>query len=210
MAFRSLHPCKSIDSVCLMVEDDEGSSKARHEPQSSSKRRGTMAADSKSQLIGPQPILQRLTVSEYQQASSACPMGCICKCHAPRHFKVVPHNNLFGSFAITISAASGEKSLCTETTCSRRLMSIARATYRFPYWFLARILCLTVSRQPQVELTASLKTFRVVPDDADIMRFAKTGDLQGVRSLIKQKMASPLDVNATWNVPVLSVSNDQR
>jgi hypothetical protein len=50
---------------------------------------------------------------------------------------------------------------------------------------------------------------RVVPDDADIMRFAKAGDLQGVRSLLGQRLASPLDVNATWNVPVLSVSYDQ-
>jgi hypothetical protein len=43
----------------------------------------------------------------------------------------------------------------------------------------------------------------------DIMRFAKAGDLQGVRWLLGQKLASPLDVNATWNVPVLSVSYDQ-
>jgi hypothetical protein len=87
-------------------------------------------------------------------------------------------------------------------------MSVARATYRFPYWFLARILCLTVGVHPQGGLNSSLKTLRVVPDDADIMRFAKTGDIQGVRSLIEQRLASPLDVNATWNVPVLSVSND--
>jgi hypothetical protein len=63
--------------------------------------------------------------------------------------------------------------------------------------------------QPQVGLNTSLKTLRIVPDDADIMRFAKTGNLQGVRSLIEQRLASPLDVNATWNVPVLSVSDNQ-
>jgi hypothetical protein len=79
----------------------------------------------------------------------------------------------------------------------------------FPYWFLARGLYLTVGMQPRVRLNNSLKMLRVVPDDADIMRFAKAGDPQGVRSLLEQKLASPLDVNATWNVPVLSVSYDQ-
>jgi hypothetical protein len=63
--------------------------------------------------------------------------------------------------------------------------------------------------QPRVRLNNSLKMLRVVPDNADIMRFAKAGDPQGVRSLLEQKLASPLDVNATWNVPVLSVSYDQ-
>jgi hypothetical protein len=192
-----------------MESQDEGYNTVRHRSQSSSKGTRTIAAGHSHHLIGPQPIIQRLTISEYQQASSTCPIGCICKCHAPRRINVLPHNYLFGSFSITISAASGNKSLCTETSCSRRLMSVARATYRFPYWFLARILCFTMGMQPQVGLNTSLKTLRVVPDDADIMRFAKTGDLQGVRSLIKQGLASPLDVNATWNVPVLSVSNDQ-
>lgn len=188
---------------------DKDHNKTRHESQSSRERIRTSAAGHDHHLIGPQPMLQRLTVSEYQQASSNCPSGCICKCHAPHHFKVIPHNYLFGSFSITISAASGNKTLCTETTCSRRLMSVARATYRFPSWFLGRILYLTVSTQPLVGLNTSLKTLRIVPDNADIMRFAKTGDLQGVRSLIEQRLASPLDVNATWNVPVLSVSSQQ-
>jgi hypothetical protein len=88
-------------------------------------------------------------------------------------------------------------------------MSVARATYWFPYWFLARGLYLTVGMQPCVRLSTSLKMLRVVPDDADIMRFAKAGDLQGVRSLLGQRLASPLDVNATWNVPVLSVGYGQ-
>jgi hypothetical protein len=169
----------------------------------------TVTVNKSHHSIGPRPVVQRLTISEYQQASSNCPTGCICKCHAPRRSKISPHKDLFGSFSITISAASRTKSLCTETSCSRRLMSVARATYRLPYWFLARNSCLTVGMQPQIGLNTSLKTLRVVPDDADIMRFAKIGDLQGVRSLIEQGLASPLDVYATWNVPVLSVSNNQ-
>jgi hypothetical protein len=209
IATNPLHPHQPVYTVRPTESQDKGHSKAGHKSQSSSKQTGTIVASHKHHSIGPLPVLQRLTVGEYQQASSTCPIGCICKCHAPRRFKVLPYNYLFGSLSITISTASGNKSLCTETSCSRRLMSVTRATYRFPYWFLARGLYLTVGIQPRLGLNTSLKMLHVVPDDADIMRFAKAGDLQGVRSLIEQKLASPLDVNATWNVPVLSVSNDQ-
>jgi hypothetical protein len=206
---KSLHPYESTYNYAPMEIQDENFSERGHESQRTAKQTCNITADHNSHPIGPQPIFQRLTISEYQQASSDCPTACICKCHAPRRFKVLPHNDLFGSFAITLSAGSGRKSLCTETSCSRRLMSVAKATYRFPYWLLARIFCLTVSMQSQAGLDISLKTCQVVPDDADIMRFAKTGDLQGVRSLIEKRLASPRDVNATWNVPVLSVSNYQ-
>jgi hypothetical protein len=175
----------------------------------STKRIKSVAIGHNHPIIRPQPFHQRLSISNYQLASSACEVGCICKCHAPHHFRILRHSYLLGSLSITISASSGNKSLCTETSCSRRSMSVARATYRFPIWLLARILCLTVNLQPQNGLDASLKTPRVVPDNADIMQFAKIGDLNGVRSLIEQRLASPLDVNATWNVPVLSVSNRQ-
>jgi hypothetical protein len=192
-----------------MESQDKGYHPSRHRSRSSGERARTITADHSHHSFGPKPVLRRLAISEYQQASSTCPTGCICKCHTPRRFNVLPHNYLFGSFSITISAASGNKSLCTETSCSRRLMSVTRATYRFPYWFLARILCLTVGMQPHIGLNTSLKSLRVVPDDADIMRFAKIGNLQGVRSMIEQGTASPLDVNATWNIPVLSVSSNQ-
>lgn len=185
---------------------DKGYNKTRDKPQSNNTRAGTIVAGHNNHSIGPQPILQRVTVSEYQQASSACPLGCICRCHAPRRFKVSLYDHLFGSFSITVSAASKDKSLCTETSCSRRLLSIARVTYRLPSWFFGRILYLTVIMQPQVGLNTSLKTLHIVPDDADIMRFTKIGGLEGARSLIEQRLASPLDVNANWNVPVLSVS----
>jgi hypothetical protein len=52
----------------------------------------------------------------------------------------------------------------------------------------------------------SLKTLRIVPDNADIMQFAKSGRLEDVQSLINTGLAAPTDVNDSWGVPVLSVS----
>ena len=209
IAIHPIPPHKLIPTVCQREIQDKDDSRAKHRFRGSTKRTKSVAVGHDHPIIRPQPFLHRLSISDYQQASSACEAGCICKCHAPRYFRILRHSYLFGSLSITISASSGNKSLCTETSCSRRSMSVARATYRFPTWFLARILCLTVSVQPHNGLNTSLKTPRVVPDNADIMHFAKVGDLDKVRSLIEQRLASPLDVNATWNVPVLSVSNGQ-
>lgn len=158
--------------------------------------------------VDQQALIQKLTISDYQRTKSTCKAGCICRCHAPRRIKVFPPNRFLGSFSIVVSAASGNKSPCTETSCLRRSRSVTRATYRFPYWFLARIMCFTINMQPHTGFNACLKTLRVVPDDADVMRFAKTGDLEGVRSMMTRGLASPLDVNASWNVPILSVSTD--
>lgn len=208
IAARSVIPHELIPTVRREIQD-ENDNQAEHRFRGRTKRTTSVTVGHDHSIIRPQPFLHKLTIGDYQQASSACEAGCICKCHAPRHFKILRHSYLLGSLSITISASSGNKSLCTETSCSRRWMSVARTTYRFPTWFLARILCLTVGVQPQNGLNASLKTPRVVPDNADIMHFTKVGDLDKVRSLIEQRLASPLDVNATWNVPVLSVSNGQ-
>lgn len=181
--------------------------KGTPEHRSEDKKMELSAIVGRHEIIGPQLLCQRRSITEYQQASSACKVGCICKCHAPRHYKIIRQNYLFGSLLVTISAAPKNKSLCSETSCSRRMMSVARATYRFPSWFLARILYLTIST-PYGGMDACLKSIRVVPDNADIMRFAKAGDIDGVKSMIQKGLASPLDVNATWNVPVLSVGKD--
>lgn len=192
VATKPLRAHRSIYNDLQMKGLDKCYNDTRDKFQSKNKQIGTIVASHDNNSIGPHPILQRVTVSEYQQASSACPLGCICKCHAPRRFKVSLYDHLLGSFSITVSAASRSKSLCTETSCSQRLMSIARVTYRLPSWFLGRILYLSVIMQPQVGLNTSLETLRIVPDDADIMRLAKIGDLEGVRPLIEQRLASPL------------------
>lgn len=165
--------------------------------------------DSTTCTIDTQPFVQRLAISDYQRAKSACKSGCICMCHVPRRFEVVPANRFVGSLSVVFTAASGKQSRCTETTCSRQWRSVTKATHRFPYWPLARIMCLTVSTQPRIGINMSLKALSVVPDDADIMRFAKAGDLEGVDLMIKRRLASQLDVNASWGVPVLSVSTYQ-
>jgi hypothetical protein len=155
------------------------------------------------------PLIRDLAISDYQRAKSMCRSGCICKCHAPLRFGVIPANRFIGSLSVVSTAAPRKQSPCTENSCSQQWRHVTKVTCRSPYWLLAQIVCLTVSMQPHIGINMSLRAFRVIPDDADVMRFAKAGDLEGVRSMIRRGLASPLDVNASWGVPVLSVSTYQ-
>lgn len=167
------------------------------------------AVSSASHTAETRPLIRDLAISDYQRAKSTCRSGCICICHAPRRFRVIPANCFIGSLLVASTAALRKQSQCTEISCSQQWRHVTKVTYRSPCWLLARIVCLTVSMQPHIGINTSLRAFRVIPDDADIMRFAKAGDLKEVRSMMRRGLASPLDVNASWGVPVLSVSKYQ-
>ena len=152
------------------------------------------------------PHIHQVGIADYQRASSNCKIGCICTCHAPRRLRISGCHWLLGILSVTVSGTSANQSRCNETSCSRRSTAFTRVTYRFPMWFLRRAICLTIGVQESGCLNATLKMPRIVPDNADIMQFAKVGNLSNVRSLIEQNLASPLDVNSSWDVPVLSVS----
>jgi hypothetical protein len=42
-------------------------------------------------------------------------------------------------------------------------------------------------------ISPSLQIFTVVPNDAPVFRYAANGDLQGLRSIFHQRLASPSD-----------------
>ncbi|KAF8860188.1 hypothetical protein BDZ45DRAFT_323096 [Acephala macrosclerotiorum] len=47
-----------------------------------------------------------------------------------------------------------------------------------------------------------MKTFRPVPDNSQIFEFCKLGDINGVKSLLSQRRASPWDTNSTGWTPL--------
>lgn len=51
-------------------------------------------------------------------------------------------------------------------------------------------------------LTHQIRTFRTVPDDSLIFEFCREGNLDGIRSLLRRKEASPWDVNSKGWTPL--------
>ncbi|KAK6410435.1 hypothetical protein LTR81_015330 [Elasticomyces elasticus] len=50
----------------------------------------------------------------------------------------------------------------------------------------------------------SLRVYRIVPDDEEIMYLAQIGDIAGVQRLFACGHASPFTVNSSWGVPLLN------
>jgi len=152
------------------------------------------------------PAISQPDALDYYGASSECGKGCICKCHSPLRLHLAPLWGLLGDLRITMSRSSSRKVECTERTCLRRSAVVSRAMVRLPAFILRRMIYLAVRVNPYWSFDMSLKTLRIVPDNADIMQFAKRGRQEDIRSLINKSLASPTDVNDSWGVPVLSVS----
>lgn len=68
------------------------------------------------------------------------------------------------------------------------------------------MLCMTFSNVPSDVPRVSLSLPRVIEGNADIMRFAVSGNLDGIKSLFKQGLASPYDVVFSTGRTALHVS----
>jgi hypothetical protein len=151
--------------------------------------------------------IYNVDINAVQRAISPCKERCSCICHSPRRITfpkfIVP---LLGFLSITVSGLLPDYHQCSETSCLRRSILRTHISYRFPWWFLARILRLSFGMYPGEGPVASLRVNRVVTDDAEIMDFVKAGNLEGVKSLFRRRLASPNDVNFSCDVPILSVS----
>ena len=81
-----------------------------------------------------------------------------------------------------------------------------RITYRFPEWFLNRMISsVIVSNRlcgPQVSLVAP----RVVSNTSDIMYHAFAGNIDGVARLFESGLASPFDITCNYGYTALHVS----
>jgi hypothetical protein len=150
--------------------------------------------------------IYHVDITDVQRAMSPCTRCCSCICHSPRRITfpkfIVP---LLGFLSVTVSGLLRGYNQCSETSCSQRSILRTHISYRFPRWFLARILRLSLGMYPGEGPVASLRVNRVVADDAEIMDFVKAGNLEGVKSFFHRRLASPNDVNFSCDVPILSV-----
>jgi hypothetical protein len=151
--------------------------------------------------------IYNVDITAIQRAISPCTKGCCCICHSSTRIAfptfIVP---LLGFLSVTLSGLLLANNRCSETSCLQRSIFRTHISYRFPRWFLARILRLSLGLYPGEGPVGSLRVNRVVEDEAEIMDFVKSGNLEGVKSLFQRRLASPNDVNFSCDVPILNVS----
>lgn len=131
----------------------------------------------------------KLEFSRFQKKS--CSRLCSCACHyRSRYRSPLLANQILGSLFIGFSSLPFIAPRCTERSCTRRSPFSATFTYQFPSWLIARVVSLIFITTAAGDPAACLK-IRHVNRDFSIFRMASIGDVTGIQSLLKQKVAHP-------------------
>ena len=149
--------------------------------------------------------------TRFNASSSHCKPGCSCACHRQYRFKSPRlFHNAVGSLLIKSSGFYGMTQPCNEFSCRQNPSTSIQVSYRFPEWFLNRMISsVIVSNRlcgPQLSLVAP----RIVSNTSDIMFHAIAGNLDGIARLFERGLASPFDVTHNFGYTALHVSNTVR
>ncbi|KAG8529065.1 uncharacterized protein KY384_005700 [Bacidia gigantensis] len=127
---------------------------------------------------------------------AACSPWCSCICHHERRFRTPQIlENVIGSLFVGYSGLPKLTEPCDEHGCRLRAQPTSSITYFFPPWFLARALSLVLSSTPLAGPIATLKFQRAISGDADVFNFAKLGEVENMKRLFEDGLASPHDVH---------------
>jgi hypothetical protein len=137
---------------------------------------------------------------------SVCKPWCSCVCHERGQIRT-PHflERIIGSLFIGYSGLPILTKPCNQTSCHLRAQPTSTVTYFFPQWFMSRALSLTMASTPLAGPVMSLKVHRMVPGDAAIFDYAMSGDVERMKSLFLNGLASPHDVSMQSGVTPLHV-----
>jgi ankyrin repeat protein len=93
---------------------------------------------------------------------------------------------------------------CNLETCIKSRSSKFSVEYWFPMGFLSSaIVRLHIGYQPNIGSLLQLDTIRRVPDTAQCVSFALNGDIDGLKYLFSNGLASPRDVSTTRGYSIL-------
>ena len=138
---------------------------------------------------------------------SACKPWCACRCHTETKWRgpsvLQP---VIDSLFIGYSGMPRQGLNCDEISCQLQSQPVVYFTYFFPSWFLARAISVMFATTPLAGPVVSLKVQRTVSGDADIFTYAKLGDVDKIKNLFEQGLASPHDVSFQSGITPMHVS----
>lgn len=138
-----------------------------------------------------------------------CQAWCRCICHIERSLAspgTVEH--ILGRLFVGYAGLPLVSKPCNNISCRRRQTMSVSMEYWFPPWFLHHIVRLDVALPSAAGLHLHLRTLRRVPDSAECVRFAMTGNIDGMKALFVQGLASPQDVSATRGYSITRVCHN--
>ena len=137
---------------------------------------------------------------------TSCTPWCSCVCHRERRLRTPRMlENFIGSLFIGYSGLPVFRPPCNEKSCHLKAQPLTYVTYFFPRWFVSRMLSFMMTITPLAGPVISLKVQRTVPGNADIFTYAKLGDVDNIRRLLENGLASPHDVHSESGITPLHV-----
>ena len=137
-----------------------------------------------------------LCIHASRRIGPSCGDWCSCVCHKTHRLTSPSFMNLFlGSLFIGYSGLPMNQQLCNERLCRGKRVAMVKVTYHFPRWALARTLHAMINVSSMGEPKLLLRLPRVIHWGSDIFKFAKRGNINGIKTLFSQGLASPFDVD---------------
>lgn len=140
-----------------------------------------------------------------RQRQSTCRPTCPCSCHNS-HRSATPSflKQALGQLFIGYTGLPMLSNTCDSLACEKGQVASMSVEYWFPLgscW--SQIVRLQLAYQTNIGPSLQLSTLRCVPDSAQCVSFALDGNVDGLKSLFAQGLASPRDVSSTRGYSLL-------
>ena len=144
-----------------------------------------------------------MVVTRPGQTMRLCSPNCRCNCHVQSVFKTPQFfQQITGYVLLGYSGNHILQQQCIPS-CLRSNLKSMQITYFFPRWFVSRAISISMSNT--LSPTFCIKFRRVVPEVNLLFSLSKFGDVDGIRSLFDNRLASPDDVHIRWGKTALHV-----
>lgn len=136
--------------------------------------------------------------------ATTCRTGCACACHSQQR-AASPRllNRVFGQLFVGYTGLPYLSPKCDNQVCGKSRASRVSVEFWFPRAISSTILKIQAGYQASTGTLFQLQTLRSVPDGAACVNFALSGNINGLKHLFANGLASPRDVSVTRGYTLL-------
>jgi len=139
-----------------------------------------------------------------QPHTTTCRLGCPCACHTlQRSASPSILNNILGCLFVGYSGLPVIGPSCDDQDCRGARTKQVSVEYWFPASMWSAIIRVQVGMALGRGPSLYLETLRRVPDASQCVSFAQTGNIDGLRYLFRNGLASPRDVSSSRGYTLL-------
>ncbi len=143
-----------------------------------------------------------------QSRGNWCSKSCPCQCHDTRRSaSPTVLNRVLGQLFLGYSGIPLVTPACNYDVCKQSMPTKVQAEYWFPaHLFWSNIFQVEATFQMATGPSLQLRSYRHVPDSAPAVNYAVNGNIDALKTLFAQGLASPIDVSDTRGYSLLRVS----